>query len=245
MREIAARHPGPADPGRLRRRHRPHPARARLDQRLDHRRGPPQAAAAGIAPPNAGRPAASRPRPADPHRTRRRRSAARAAARPTPADRRVQRDRVQGPAPLQRLPRAVRRRQGDLIVRPRQAPSPSRTDFHPLIVARVDPLTDDSAAITFDVPGPPGRRLRLRARPVPDRPPRRRAALLLDLRRPGRAPRIGVREVAGGAVSGWLVREVRARRHPRGPGAERHLHPRPVRPRPPRADRRGLRHHAR
>ena len=28
----------------------------------------------------------------------------------------------------------------------------SRTDFHPLTVVRVDPLTDDSAAVTFAVP---------------------------------------------------------------------------------------------
>ena len=28
----------------------------------------------------------------------------------------------------------------------------SRTDFHPLTVVRVDPLTDDSAALTFSVP---------------------------------------------------------------------------------------------
>ena len=27
-----------------------------------------------------------------------------------------------------------------------------RTEFHRLTVARVDPLTDDSAAVTFDVP---------------------------------------------------------------------------------------------
>ena len=27
-----------------------------------------------------------------------------------------------------------------------------RTEFHQLTVARVDPLTDDSAAVTFDVP---------------------------------------------------------------------------------------------
>ena len=31
-------------------------------------------------------------------------------------------------------------------------PSASRTEFHPLTVAQVDPLTDDSAAVTFDVP---------------------------------------------------------------------------------------------
>ena len=27
-----------------------------------------------------------------------------------------------------------------------------RTDFHPLVVKRIEPLTDDSAAITFTVP---------------------------------------------------------------------------------------------
>src|SRR5487761_1118218 len=66
-----------------------------------------------------------------------------------------------------------------------------RTDFYPLMVAAVDPLTDDAAAVTFDVPASlrdtfafaPGQSLTLR--------------------------RDGVREVAGGAVSGWLVREVR------------------------------------
>ena len=31
-------------------------------------------------------------------------------------------------------------------------PAPSRTDFHRLTVARVDPLTADAAAVTFDVP---------------------------------------------------------------------------------------------
>ena len=30
--------------------------------------------------------------------------------------------------------------------------NPSRTAFHPLTVAAVDRLTDDSAAITFEVP---------------------------------------------------------------------------------------------
>ena len=32
------------------------------------------------------------------------------------------------------------------------APAVSRTEFHRLTVARVDPLTADSAAVTFDVP---------------------------------------------------------------------------------------------
>ena len=86
----------------------------------------------------------------------------------------------------------------------------SRTDFHPLTVARVDPLTDDSAAVTFDVPSglagrfafAPGQSLTIR------RGDERRSYSICAAR--GRAPRIGVREVADGAVSGWLVHEVRA-----------------------------------
>ncbi len=89
-------------------------------------------------------------------------------------------------------------------------PALSRTQFHPLTVARVDPLTDDSAAVTFDVPGrlldvftfAPGQSLTIR------RGDERRSYSICAAR--GRAPRIGVREVAGGAVSGWLVHEVKA-----------------------------------
>ncbi len=89
-------------------------------------------------------------------------------------------------------------------------PALSRTQFHPLTVARVDPLTDDSAAVTFDVPGRlldvfafvPGQSLTIR------RGDERRSYSICSTR--GRAPRIGVREVAGGAVSGWLVHEVKA-----------------------------------
>ena len=85
----------------------------------------------------------------------------------------------------------------------------SRTEFHPLTVARVDPLTDDSAAVTFDVPPAlaerfafaPGQSLTVR------RGRERRSYSICAVR--GRAPRIGVREVAGGAVSGWLVHQVR------------------------------------
>ena len=85
----------------------------------------------------------------------------------------------------------------------------SRTEFHPLTVARVDPLTDDSAAVTFDVPPAlagrfafaPGQSLTVR------RGAERRSYSICAVK--GRAPRIGVREVAGGAVSGWLVRQVR------------------------------------
>ena len=89
-------------------------------------------------------------------------------------------------------------------------PAPSRTEFHPLTVARVDPLTADAAAVTFDVPArlaekftfAPGQSLTIR------RGGERRSYSICAAR--GRAPRIGVREVAGGAVSGWLVHEVRA-----------------------------------
>jgi len=85
-----------------------------------------------------------------------------------------------------------------------------RTEFHPLTVARVDLLTDDSAAVTFDVPPAlagrfafaPGQSLTVR------RGDQRRSYSICAAR--GRPPRIGVREVAGGAVSGWLVHQVRA-----------------------------------
>ena len=87
---------------------------------------------------------------------------------------------------------------------------PPRTQFHPLTVARVDPLTGDSAAVTFEVPPvlagrfafSPGQSLTIR------RGQDRRSYSICAAA--GRPPRIGVREVAGGAVSGWLVHEVRA-----------------------------------
>jgi ring-1,2-phenylacetyl-CoA epoxidase subunit PaaE len=85
----------------------------------------------------------------------------------------------------------------------------SRTDFHPLTVAQVDPLTDDSAAVTFTVPDElrstfafrPGQSLTVRHGEE-----RRSYSICAPA---GRAPRIGVREVVGGAVSSWLVRDVR------------------------------------
>jgi ring-1,2-phenylacetyl-CoA epoxidase subunit PaaE len=85
----------------------------------------------------------------------------------------------------------------------------ARTDFHPLTVTRVDPLTDDSAAVTFAVPPPlrdvfafaPGQSLTVR------RGAQRRSYSICAPA--GQPPRIGVREVAGGALSGWLVRDVR------------------------------------
>jgi len=85
----------------------------------------------------------------------------------------------------------------------------SRTDFHPLTVVRVDPLTDDSAALTFGVP--PGVAERFRFAPGQSLTVRRGAQRRsYSICAPeGHAPRIGVREVAGGAVSSWLVHEVR------------------------------------
>jgi ring-1,2-phenylacetyl-CoA epoxidase subunit PaaE len=85
----------------------------------------------------------------------------------------------------------------------------ARTEFHPLPVARVDRLTEDSAAVTFDVPPrlrekfafAPGQSVTIR------RGEQRRSYSVCSVK--GQPLRIGVREVAGGAVSGWLVREVR------------------------------------
>ena len=90
------------------------------------------------------------------------------------------------------------------------SPSASRTEFHPLTVAQVDPLTGDSAAVTFDVPAglagrfafAPGQSLTVR------HGDERRSYSICAAR--GHPPRIGVREVPGGAVSGWLVHQVRA-----------------------------------
>lgn len=84
-----------------------------------------------------------------------------------------------------------------------------RAEFYPLRVARVDPLTDDSAAVTFDVPPgladrfafAPGQSLTVR------RGAERRSYSICATA--GRPPRIGVREVPGGAVSGWLVHQTR------------------------------------
>jgi ring-1,2-phenylacetyl-CoA epoxidase subunit PaaE len=81
--------------------------------------------------------------------------------------------------------------------------------FHELTVSAVDRLTEDAAALTFDVPPrlretfafKPGQSLTIRRGDE-----RRSYSICVP---PGRAPRIGVREVPGGAVSGWLVRGVR------------------------------------
>ncbi|QNK80617.1 1,2-phenylacetyl-CoA epoxidase subunit PaaE [Nakamurella sp. PAMC28650] len=84
-----------------------------------------------------------------------------------------------------------------------------RTEFHALRVADVETLTDDSAAVRFDVPQElredfrfaPGQSLTLR------RGDERRSYSICAPA--GQAPRIGIREVAGGLFSGWLIHQVR------------------------------------
>jgi ring-1,2-phenylacetyl-CoA epoxidase subunit PaaE len=88
-----------------------------------------------------------------------------------------------------------------------------RAAFRPLQVARVDRLTDDAAAVTFDVPADaapeyvfqPGQSLTLR-RTDDGRDERRDYSICAPA---GAALRIGVREVPGGLFSSWLVHEVK------------------------------------
>ena len=89
----------------------------------------------------------------------------------------------------------------------------SRTRFHELSVARVDRLCDDAAAITFAVPAGladafafrPGQSVTLR-RILDGREERRSYSICAPA---GEPLRIGVREVADGVVSSWLVHQVR------------------------------------
>jgi ring-1,2-phenylacetyl-CoA epoxidase subunit PaaE len=91
--------------------------------------------------------------------------------------------------------------------RPRRRPQ-----FHPLRVAAVERLTDDSVAVTFDVPVElaeeyrfaPGQALTLR-RTVDGRDERRSYSICAPM---GAPPRVGVREVPGGFFSSYLVHEV-------------------------------------
>jgi ring-1,2-phenylacetyl-CoA epoxidase subunit PaaE len=84
--------------------------------------------------------------------------------------------------------------------------------FHTLTVAAVDRLTDDSAAITFDVPAgladafafEAGQSLTLR-RTIDGQEHRRSYSICAPA---GERPRIGVREIPDGMFSSWLVREV-------------------------------------
>jgi ring-1,2-phenylacetyl-CoA epoxidase subunit PaaE len=92
-------------------------------------------------------------------------------------------------------------------------PRRRRPTFHPLTVARVERLTDDAVAVTFDVPAgltedyrfKPGQALTLR-RVDGDRDERRSYSICAPM---GAAPRVGVREVPGGFFSSYLVHEAR------------------------------------
>ncbi len=83
------------------------------------------------------------------------------------------------------------------------------TDFHALKVAAVERLCDDAVAVTFDVPDDlrelyafrPGQYLTLRQETV-DGEERRSYSICAP---GGAAPRVGVRRVAGGLFSEWLV----------------------------------------
>ncbi|MDT0275206.1 1,2-phenylacetyl-CoA epoxidase subunit PaaE [Blastococcus goldschmidtiae] len=87
-----------------------------------------------------------------------------------------------------------------------------RPQFHPLTVAKVEKLTDDAVAVTFDVPDDlvedyrfkPGQALTLR-RVVGDRDERRSYSICAPM---GAQPRVGVREVPGGFFSSYLVHQV-------------------------------------
>ncbi len=89
----------------------------------------------------------------------------------------------------------------------------SRHAFRTLRVADVQRLTDDAAAITFDVPAElreeyafrPGQSLTLR-KYVGDREERRSYSICAPA---GATPRVGVREVPDGLFSTWLVHDVR------------------------------------
>ncbi|MGX6601326.1 1,2-phenylacetyl-CoA epoxidase subunit PaaE [Micromonosporaceae bacterium Da 78-11] len=86
-------------------------------------------------------------------------------------------------------------------------------EFHPLRVADVERLCDDAVAVTFEVPDDlaeryafrPGQSLTVR-RPADAADERRTYSICAPA---GARPRIGVREVPGGVVSGWLVRDLR------------------------------------
>jgi ring-1,2-phenylacetyl-CoA epoxidase subunit PaaE len=93
------------------------------------------------------------------------------------------------------------------------APPRRRPQFHHLEVAKVERLTDDAVAVTFDVPDEladdyafrPGQALTLR-RVEDGRDERRSYSICAPM---GALPRVGVREVPGGFFSSWLVHDVR------------------------------------
>jgi len=88
--------------------------------------------------------------------------------------------------------------------------SEPRAGFYPLVIKNVEPLTGDSAAITFAVPpGLAGTFAFAAGQSLTIRHGDQRRSYSICAPA-GAQPRIGVREVAGGAVSGWLVHDVKA-----------------------------------
>jgi ring-1,2-phenylacetyl-CoA epoxidase subunit PaaE len=91
--------------------------------------------------------------------------------------------------------------------------SSARASFHTLTVASVEQLTDDSAAVTFDVPDElreaynfeAGQSLTLR-RMIGGEEHRRTYSICAAV---GERPRVGVREIPDGLFSSWLVHDVR------------------------------------
>jgi ring-1,2-phenylacetyl-CoA epoxidase subunit PaaE len=89
-----------------------------------------------------------------------------------------------------------------------------RPQFHPLTVAKVEQLTDDAVAVTFDIPAEleedyrfkPGQALTLR-RVEDGRDERRSYSICAPM---GAQPRVGVREVPGGFFSSYLVHQIKA-----------------------------------
>ncbi|WP_310961962.1 1,2-phenylacetyl-CoA epoxidase subunit PaaE [Nocardioides terrisoli] len=92
-------------------------------------------------------------------------------------------------------------------------PTTRARGFAPLRVRQVEPLCADAAAVTFDVPEEwaadfafrPGQSITVR-REVDGREERRSYSICAPV---GPDLRVGVREVADGVVSSWLVRDVR------------------------------------
>jgi len=97
-------------------------------------------------------------------------------------------------------------------VEPTRTGRRTQPQFHTLTVAAVDRLTDDAAAVTFDVPADlaeefafeAGQSLTIR-RMIDGAEHRRTYSICAPA---GRRPRIGVREIPDGVFSSWLVREV-------------------------------------
>ena len=171
-------------------------------------------------------PAPGRPDPARPCSPPRR-------TRPLPAvrlgrgraDLGVRRDRLQGALPLHRLPRALRAREGDLMAPPSPQASQPRA-FHTLTVAASSgsPTTPSRSPsrcpteLADDFAFAAGQSLTLRrivdgSRSTGGRTP--------SARRPGRRPRVGVREIPDGLFSRWLVHEVAPGDRDRGADPDR------------------------